>query len=39
MLANKDIEVINVCLKTTLAITKGNTQGAEKQEKIYNKLY
>lgn len=33
MLANKDIEVINICLKTTLAITRGNTEGAEKARK------
>lgn len=30
MFTNKDIEVIRICLKTTLSITRGNTEGAEK---------
>ena len=30
MLTNKDIEIINICLKTTLAIIKGDTEGAKK---------
>ena len=33
MLTNKDIDVIRICLKTTLAITNGDTEGAEKGRK------
>ncbi|MBY6838633.1 hypothetical protein [Clostridium botulinum] len=33
MLTNKDIEIINICLKTTLAITRGHTEGAKKSRK------
>jgi hypothetical protein len=30
MLTNKDIDIINICLKTTLAFTKEETEDAEK---------
>lgn len=30
MLSNKTISIIRVCMKTTLAITKGNAEGTEK---------
>ena len=30
MLSNKSIEVIRICLSTTLAFTIGDTEGAEK---------
>lgn len=33
MLSNKSINVIRVCLETTLAITRGETEGAEKSRK------
>lgn len=37
MFTNKDIEVIRICLKTTLSITRGNTEEQKKQETIYEK--
>lgn len=33
MLSNKSIDVIKICLETTLAITRGTTEGAEKVRK------
>lgn len=33
MLSKKSIDVIRICLQTTLAITRGTTEGAEKARK------
>lgn len=33
MLSNRSIDVIKICLETTLAITRGTTEGAEKARK------
>lgn len=33
MLSNKSIDIIKICLETTLAITRGTTEGAEKARK------
>lgn len=33
MLSNKSIDVIKICLETTLAITRGTTEGAKKARK------
>ncbi len=33
MLSNKSIEIIRICLRTTLAFTLGDTEGAEKARK------
>lgn len=33
MLSNKSIDIIRLCLSTTLAITRGDTEGAEKARK------
>lgn len=33
MLSNKSIDVIKICLETTLAITRGTAEGAEKARK------
>ena len=30
MLSNKTIDIIRVCMKTTLTITRGDTEGSEK---------
>lgn len=36
MLTNKTIEIIRICMNTTLAITKGNTGGAIKARQDIN---